>query len=150
MVSSPATSGRGGRREGCRTVLLRTGDGRLVPFDPSRGLDHAYATAIHRAQGATIDTAHVVAAGGGRELAYVAMSRARHRTDIHTVAHSVTDAVEQLTGDWASERRQRWISDRPHSNRGRWTVSPTGRRPLRNVPRPSPVAEIHPMAASLS
>lgn len=96
--------------ETSRLVLLRTAEGRLVPLDPAHGLDHAYATTVHRAQGATIDTAHVIADGGGRELAYVAMSRARHRTDIHTIADDLDQAVAELTADWSTHRRQRWIT----------------------------------------
>jgi hypothetical protein len=91
-------------------VLLRTDEGRLVPFDPAQGLDHAYATTVHRAQGSTIDTAHLIADGGGRELSYVAMSRARQRTDVHTVADDLDHAVEELTADWSVNRRQRWIT----------------------------------------
>ena len=41
-------------------------------------LDYGYATTVHRAQGSTVDSAHRFDDGGGRELAYVAMSRARH------------------------------------------------------------------------
>ena len=37
----------------------------------------AYATTVHRSQGSTVARAHLFADGGGRELAYVAMSRAR-------------------------------------------------------------------------
>jgi conjugative relaxase-like TrwC/TraI family protein len=74
-------------------------------------LDHAYATTVHRAQGATYDRAHVLAAGGGRELGYVAMSRARERTTIHAVADDLTQAVEDIATDWSVDRRQRWITD---------------------------------------
>jgi ATP-dependent exoDNAse (exonuclease V) alpha subunit len=94
-------------------LLLRVASGRVVPHDPRQGLDHAYATTVHRAQGATVDTTHVVADGGGRELAYVAMSRARHHSDIHIVADDLDQAVEQLADDWSIERRQRWIIDGP-------------------------------------
>ena len=90
-------------------VLLRVASGRVVPHDPRQGLDHAYATTVHRAQGATVDTTHVLADGGGRELAYVAMSRARYRSDIHTVADDLDHAVEQLADDWSIDRGQRWI-----------------------------------------
>lgn len=47
-----------------------------------RHLDYGYALTVHRSQGATYDRSHVLAAGGGRELAYVALSRARERTYI--------------------------------------------------------------------
>jgi ATP-dependent exoDNAse (exonuclease V) alpha subunit len=37
-------------------------------------LGHAYAVTAHRSQGATVDVTHALEDGGGRELAYVAMS----------------------------------------------------------------------------
>ncbi|MDZ7676919.1 MAG: MobF family relaxase, partial [Acidimicrobiales bacterium] len=74
-------------------------------------LDHAYATTVHRAQGATVDRTHLYLDGGGRELAYVACSRARHATTIHTVADSLDQAIEDLERDWNLDRRQRWTLD---------------------------------------
>jgi conjugative relaxase-like TrwC/TraI family protein len=67
-----------------------------------------YATTVHRSQGATFDTAHLFADGGGRELGYVAMSRARHTAPVHAVADNVYQAVEDLTWDWSREKRQAW------------------------------------------
>ena len=40
-------------------------------------LAHGYATTVHRSQGATFGSAHLFADGGGRELGYVGMSRAK-------------------------------------------------------------------------
>lgn len=74
-------------------------------------LDHAYALTVHRTQGATVDTAHVLADGGGRELTYVAMSRARTATQVHAVADNLNQARDDLTRDWTTERRDRWIHD---------------------------------------
>ena len=74
-------------------------------------LDHAYATTVHRAQGATVDRAHVYVDGGGRELTYVALSRARDTTTIHCVADNLDQAVEDLQRDWSHDRRQRWTLD---------------------------------------
>lgn len=74
-------------------------------------LDHAYALTVHRVQGATVDTAHVFADGGGRELAYVAMSRARETTQIYIVAACTDQAVDDLTFEWSTGRRQRWVID---------------------------------------
>ena len=74
-------------------------------------LDHAYATTVHRAQGATVDRAHVYADGGGRELTYVALSRARDSTTIHCAADGIDQAVEDLQRDWTHDRRQRWTLD---------------------------------------
>jgi hypothetical protein len=74
-------------------------------------LDYGYATTVHRAQGATVDTGHRFHDGGGRELAYVAMSRARQQTTVHVVADDVEQAVEDLQRDWTHERRPRWAID---------------------------------------
>jgi hypothetical protein len=73
-------------------------------------LDHGYALTVHREQGATADCAHVLAEGGGRQLAYVAMSRARHRSTVHTVADSAEQAVETITDDWTADRDQPWLT----------------------------------------
>ncbi len=100
-----------------RAITARTEDGRRVELTDEaldKGhLDHAYALTVHRSQGATYDRAHVYADGGGRELGYVAMSRARHRTTLHTVADDLLQAIQDLQTDWGHETRQRWITDSP-------------------------------------
>lgn len=100
-----------------QTLTVQTENGRRVELAGAaieRGhLDHAYALTVHRAQGATYDRAHVYADGGGRELGYVAMSRARDRTTIHAVADDLPQAIEDLQTDWGHENRQRWITDTP-------------------------------------
>src|SRR5205085_11007507 len=96
-----------------RTLTLDTGDRTLTLTRQqvdAEHLDHGYATTVHRAQGATFDRAHVFADGGGRELAYVAMSRARECTTLHAVADNSGQAVEDIETDWAIDRHQRWIS----------------------------------------
>jgi ATP-dependent exoDNAse (exonuclease V) alpha subunit len=70
-----------------------------------------YATTVHRSQGATFDTAHLYADGGGRELGYVAMSRARHTAHVHAVADNIHQAIEDLSWDWNREKRQTWAID---------------------------------------
>jgi AAA domain/UvrD-like helicase C-terminal domain len=97
------------------SLLARMDDGqvhRLGPDDtgPDR-LAHGYATTVHRSQGATVDHTHLFADGGGRELGYVAMSRARHSSHVHLVADSHDQAVEDVIRDWSTERRQRWAID---------------------------------------
>ena len=99
--------------EPSRHVLLHTDDDRQVWIDPTEGLDHAYATTIHRAQGATLDTAHVIASGGGRELAYVALSRARASTAIYAVGESVSEVVGRVEADWAIGRQAEWVAAPP-------------------------------------
>jgi conjugative relaxase-like TrwC/TraI family protein len=96
-------------------MVVRTSDGRDVTIIgdglDTRHLDHGYALTVHRAQGATYDRAHVLAAGGGRELAYVAMSRARDHTSVHATADDLVQAVDDLHADWGVARPQRWITD---------------------------------------
>ena len=74
-------------------------------------LDHAYALTVHRVQGATVDTAHVFADGGGRELAYVAMSRARASTQVYVTADGHEQASEDLIAELSLDRRQHWTID---------------------------------------
>ena len=47
-------------------------------------VDHGYAATIHKAQGVTVDRAHVLATPGlDRHAAYVALSRHRDAVDLH-------------------------------------------------------------------
>jgi UvrD-like helicase C-terminal domain len=92
-----------------------TDDGHTHTLGPDQiGADklaHGYATTVHRSQGATFDTAHLYADGGGRELGYVAMSRARDTAHVHALADNIDQAAEDLTWDWSRERRQAWAID---------------------------------------
>ena len=74
-------------------------------------LAHGYATTVHRSQGATHDIAHVYEDGGGRELAYVAVSRAREETHVYLAADDLDQAREDLCRSWETERRWRWAID---------------------------------------
>jgi len=98
-----------------RSLLVRMDDGREHRFGTddigADRLGYGYATTVHRSQGATVDVAHLFADGGGRELGYVAMSRARHASHVHVVADSADQAVEDLVRDWSVERRQTWAID---------------------------------------
>ena len=99
------------------TATLTSGDQRvelpLSEIDPER-FAYGYATTIHRAQGATFDTAHVYADGGNHQLAYVAVTRARQFTTIHAPAETVDQAIEDLRAAWTRPATQRWIiDDRP-------------------------------------
>ena len=100
---------------GERSMLARMDDGRSQRFGPddmtTDRLAHGYAVTVHRSQGATVDVAHLYADGGGRELGYVGMSRARDCSTAYVVADDVAQAAEDLERDWSTERRQRWAID---------------------------------------
>ncbi|MDQ3680129.1 MAG: AAA family ATPase, partial [Actinomycetota bacterium] len=98
-----------------QSLMARMDDGRTQRFGPDElapdRLAHGYALTVHRSQGATLDTAHRFEDGGGRELAYVGMSRARERSVAYVVADDVEQATEDLVREWSAERRQRWAID---------------------------------------
>lgn len=88
LISSQGKFVKNGQRW---TVLTCFDDGSIVLLSPDDGdtltvaadyattsVELAYAVTTHRAQGATVDTAHTVfTAAGNREAAYVAMTRGR-------------------------------------------------------------------------
>ena len=74
-------------------------------------LTHGYAITAHRSQGSTVDVAHVLEDGGGRELAYVAMSRARHASYAYMTSPTLDEAIDRLAWAWGSERRPTWAHD---------------------------------------
>lgn len=98
-----------------RTLTVKTDDGKTHNIEPEENgpnrLALGYATTVHRSQGATFDTAHLFGDGGGRELGYVGMSRARASAKVYVVADDVYQAVEDLSSDWGRERRQFWAID---------------------------------------
>lgn len=64
-----------------------------------------YAVTAHRAQGATVDTAHVVAAPGmTREAFYVAMTRGRYANHAHVITDSDTHTDHPAALQAASTR----------------------------------------------
>lgn len=97
------------------SIRVEVDDGRTVTLigDQLGGdrLGHGYATTVHRAQGATFDRTHLFVDGGGRELAYVAMSRARHTSTAWTVADNPDQATEDLRADWNTRRTPAWAID---------------------------------------
>jgi hypothetical protein len=101
-----------GRRE---LAAVMDDDGRIQRFAgedlDTAHLAHGYAVTVHRSQGATVARSHVLEDGGGRELAYVKMSRARERTTVYAVADSVEQAAEDLGRSWAHSRRIGWAID---------------------------------------
>jgi hypothetical protein len=58
-----------------------------------------------------VSRAHLFADGGGRELAYVAMSRARGFTHAFVVADDLAQGAEDLKREWSSQRTSTWAID---------------------------------------
>jgi len=58
-----------------------------------------------------VERAHLFVDGGGRELAYVAMSRARESTHAFVVADDNAQGAEDLRRDWSTERTPTWAID---------------------------------------
>jgi Ti-type conjugative transfer relaxase TraA len=69
-----------------KDMTVRLDAGRSVAFDLKdyAHLDHGYAATIHKAQGVTVDRAHVLATPGlDRHAVYVALSRHRENVQLH-------------------------------------------------------------------
>ena len=89
------------------TLACRTRGAVRVPAEYAmRDLDLGYAATVHRAQGVTVDTPHVVVTEADtRETLYVASSRARQRTALYLaiederleITAPATDPVEMLS-----------------------------------------------------
>jgi DNA repair exonuclease SbcCD ATPase subunit len=69
--------------------------------------------------------AHALEDGGGRELAYVKLSRARERSTVYVVADDLEQAVEDLARGWSVSRRLRWAIDTGVPSRGPERPQPT-------------------------
>ena len=77
-----------------------SGHGRLVSVSMAdyAAVDHGYATTIHKAQGATVDRAFVLASGTmDRHLTYVAMTRHRDGVQLYAGQDEFRD-IEALSG----------------------------------------------------
>jgi hypothetical protein len=97
------------------SLIVRMDEGRFERLDGDElakdRLAYGYAVTVHRAQGSTVDSAHRYEDGGGRELAYVSMSRGRQSNTVHVVADDLEQAAEDLARDWAVDHRARWAID---------------------------------------
>jgi len=98
-------------------IAVRTDDGRNVAFDTKNyaHVDHGYAATIHKAQGMTVDRAHVLATPSmDRHSAYVSMSRHRDgvqfhygRDDFKDESRLIRTLSRERTKDMASDYAQR-------------------------------------------
>ena len=96
---------------GRMTVQLDVG--RPVAFDLKdyAHLDHGYAATIHKAQGMTVDRAHVLATPGlDRHAAYVALSRHRESVQLHYGRDDFADEAK-LVRSLSRDRSKDMASD---------------------------------------
>ena len=94
-------------------VAVHTDDGRSVSFDTKdyAHVDHGYAATIHKAQGMTVDRAHMLATPGmDRHGAYVGMSRHRDGMALHYGRDDFKDQ-SRLVGVLSRERAKDMASD---------------------------------------
>jgi Ti-type conjugative transfer relaxase TraA len=102
-------------------MTVRVDDGRSLAFDLKdyAHIDHGYAATIHKAQGMTVDRAHVLATPGmDSHGAYVALSRHRDgvalhygRDDFADQGKPVLSAAEGLVRTLSRERGKDMTSD---------------------------------------
>jgi len=88
-------------------------DGRRVAFDLKdyAHVDHGYAATFHKAQGVTVDRAHVLATPGvDRHSAYVGLSRHRDAVDLHYGRDDFADG-QTLARTLSRERSKDMASD---------------------------------------
>ena len=92
-------------RDGSLSVVHQSTGGKItLPKGyVASAVELGYASTIHRAQGMTADTAHVLAdSATTRELAYVGMTRGRHENHLYVEtadAQPVSDVLEQIVGN---------------------------------------------------
>ena len=94
-------------------MSVRTDDGRNVAFDfkDYNRIDHGYAATIHKAQGMTVDRAHVLATPGmDAHGSYVALSRHRDRVDLHYGRDDFA-SQDRLTRTLSRDRSKDMASD---------------------------------------
>ena len=118
-------------------------------------VDLAYATTTHRAQGITVDTAHVLAhAGMTRENLYVAMTRGRDANHVYLAVDGLDADCDELpdphaTGDAHDILRPSWPPPAPNSPPPRPSL-PASTRPRRcggSSPSPAPCTPMPPTGA---
>ncbi|MDQ4419829.1 Ti-type conjugative transfer relaxase TraA [Sphingobium sp. DEHP117] len=94
-------------------VAVRTDEGRNVAFDMKdyAHVDHGYAATIHKAQGMTVERAHVLATSGmDSHGSYVAMSRHRDGVQLHYGRDDFRDQ-SKLVDTLSRERAKDMVSD---------------------------------------
>jgi conjugative relaxase-like TrwC/TraI family protein len=106
------------------TIRLDAGGDRSVNTSEYDHIGYGYAVTAHKAQGATVATAHVLGTEAsmptGREWSYVAGSR--HRSELHI--YSDTASMAQLAPDWAQSYQKDTTLDYKVSSKHETEVAP--------------------------
>src|SRR5579864_5682911 len=101
-----------------RSMTVQTEDGRSVRFDLKDydRIDHGYAATIHKAQGMTVDHAHVLATPGmDAHASYVALSRHRDSLDLHYGRDDFA-SHDRLNRTLSRDRAKDMASDYEHAD----------------------------------
>jgi Ti-type conjugative transfer relaxase TraA len=96
-----------------QSMTVQTDDGRSVRFDLKdyNRIDHGYAATIHKAQGMTVDRAHVLATPGmDAHSSYVALSRHRDGLELHYGRDDFANQ-DRLTRTLSRDRAKDMASD---------------------------------------
>ncbi len=96
-----------------QSMTVQTDDGRSVQFDLKdyNKIDHGYAATIHKAQGMTVDRAHVLATPGmDAHRSYVALSRHRDGVELHYGRDDFANP-DRLTRTLSRDRAKDMASD---------------------------------------
>ena len=134
-------------------MSVRLDDGRQVGFELKAyaDLDHGYASTIHKAQGVTVDRAHVLATPGlDRHAAYVALTRHRDGVSLHYGADQFADG-QALARTLGRERAKDTTLDYPAqafaerrgiTPRSEIVLEPAVARELTPAPKRSPFTNL--------
>jgi Ti-type conjugative transfer relaxase TraA len=96
-----------------QSMTVQTDDGRSVRFDLKdyNRIDHGYAATMHKAQGMTVDRAHVLATPGmDAHSSYVALSRHRDGMELH-YGRDDFENPDRLTRTLSRDRAKDMASD---------------------------------------
>ena len=96
-----------------QSMTVRTDDSRSVQFDLKdyNKIDHGYAATVHKAQGMTVDSAHVLATPGmDAHSSYVALSRHRDGLELHYGRDDFA-SQDRLTRTLSRDRAKDMASD---------------------------------------
>src|SRR5579885_2029062 len=101
-------------------------------------VDHGYAATFHKAQGVTVDRAHVLATPGlDRHATYVALSRHRDGVDLHYGRDDFADQ-SRLVRTLGRERTKDMASDHADGSAERRRIVRSGKDLERGVEAPQP------------